>query len=95
MVNHNGSFFRLNSYEDPFFQDPNQLQALLSVYPWHIDTLLQMAAIYQQQGGRSSRIKSICISTANLIPLQTSVLRRITAKEQCLPSTELSCPASA
>ncbi|KAI5453261.1 hypothetical protein NCC49_006284 [Naganishia albida] len=30
--------------------DPNQLQALLSVYPWHIDTLLQMAAIYQQQG---------------------------------------------
>lgn len=31
--------------------DPNQLQALLSVYPWHIDTLLQMAAIYQQQGG--------------------------------------------
>lgn len=32
--------------------DPNQLQALLSVYPWHIDTLLQMAAIYQQQGGK-------------------------------------------
>ncbi|KAJ9102582.1 hypothetical protein QFC21_002983 [Naganishia friedmannii] len=30
--------------------DPNQLQALLSVYPWHIDTLLQMAAVYQQQG---------------------------------------------
>ena len=31
--------------------DPNQLQALLSVYNWQIDTLLQMSAIYNQQGG--------------------------------------------
>lgn len=53
MVNHNRNFFRPDSYGDLFFPDPNQLQALLSVYPWHIDTLLQMAAIYQQQGGRS------------------------------------------
>ncbi|KAH8082189.1 transcriptional repressor TCF25-domain-containing protein [Filobasidium floriforme] len=30
--------------------DPNQLQALLSVYNWQIDTLLQMSAIYNQQG---------------------------------------------
>jgi hypothetical protein len=33
--------------------DPNQLQALLSVYNWQIDTLLQMSAIYNQQGGKS------------------------------------------
>ncbi len=31
--------------------DPNQLQALLSVYNWHIDTLLQLSQVYQQQNG--------------------------------------------
>jgi hypothetical protein len=35
--------------------DPNELQALLSVYNWQIDTLLQMSAIYNQQGGQFIR----------------------------------------
>ncbi|WVQ85913.1 hypothetical protein IAT38_008081 [Cryptococcus sp. DSM 104549] len=29
--------------------DPNQLMALLSVYPWHVDTLLQMSEVYRLQ----------------------------------------------
>ncbi|XAO22280.1 hypothetical protein I312_101049 [Cryptococcus bacillisporus CA1280] len=29
--------------------DPNQLMALLQVYPWHVDTLLQMNEVYRLQ----------------------------------------------
>ncbi|KAK4684026.1 transcription factor 25, partial [Tremellales sp. Uapishka_1] len=29
--------------------DPNELMALLSVYPWHVDTLLQMCEVYRLQ----------------------------------------------
>ncbi|KAE8541405.1 hypothetical protein D1P53_002764 [Cryptococcus gattii VGV] len=29
--------------------DPNQLMALLQVYPWHVDTLLQMSEVYRLQ----------------------------------------------
>ncbi|WVR08578.1 hypothetical protein IAU60_005633 [Kwoniella sp. DSM 27419] len=29
--------------------DPNELMALLSVYPWHVDTLLQMSEVYRLQ----------------------------------------------
>lgn len=31
--------------------DPNQLMALLKVYPWHVDTLLQMSEVYRLQSG--------------------------------------------
>ncbi|WVW80890.1 hypothetical protein I302_102881 [Kwoniella bestiolae CBS 10118] len=29
--------------------DPNELMALLQVYPWHVDTLLQMSEVYRLQ----------------------------------------------
>lgn len=32
--------------------DPNELMALLQVYPWHVDTLLQMSEVYRLQSGR-------------------------------------------
>jgi hypothetical protein len=31
--------------------DPNELMALLQVYPWHVDTLLQMSEVYRLQSG--------------------------------------------
>lgn len=33
--------------------DPNELMALLQVYPWHVDTLLQMSEVYRLQSGQS------------------------------------------
>ncbi len=34
-----------------FRPDPNELMALLQVYPWHVDTLLQMSEVYRLQSG--------------------------------------------
>ena len=31
--------------------DPNELMALLQVYPWHVDTLLSMSEVYRLQSG--------------------------------------------
>ena len=36
--------------------DPNELMALLQVYPWHVDTLLQMSEVYRLQSGRLLRL---------------------------------------
>ena len=35
-----------------FNLDPNELMALLQVYPWHADTLLQMSEVYRLQSGK-------------------------------------------
>lgn len=32
--------------------DPNELMALLQVYPWHVDTLLQVSEVYRLQSGQ-------------------------------------------
>lgn len=38
--------------------DPNQLFALLQVFPWHVDTLLQMSEVYRLQSGTSRPSKA-------------------------------------
>lgn len=37
---------------DSGHSDPNELMALLQVYPWHVDTLLQMSEVYRLQSGK-------------------------------------------
>jgi hypothetical protein len=70
--------------------DPNQLMALLQVYPWHVDTLLQMSEVYRLQSGKlSSSMKE-----GSELTTQISVPPRNTLKEHFTLSTDASAPPS-
>lgn len=70
--------------------DPNQLMALLQVYPWHVDTLLQMSEVYRLQSGKPSS----SMKEGPELTVQISVPPRNTPSAPFMLSTDASARPS-
>ena len=69
--------------------DPNQLMALLQVYPWHVDTLLQMSEVYRLQSGKLTLAtnRSPKADTTDIGAASDYAERALYALDRCLISS--------